>query len=53
VTFASLTWLQRLQVGIETVSNQASTDFPGHWPGENHEWDIDYFKEVFLNSNNV
>ena len=26
--------------------NQQSTDFPGHWPGENHEWDLDYFKEV-------
>lgn len=27
--------------------NQASTDFPGHWPGEDHEWDIDYFREHF------
>ncbi|USP77012.1 uncharacterized protein yc1106_04286 [Curvularia clavata] len=36
-----------LQVGPETVMNQQSTDFPGHWPGENHEWDLDYFKENF------
>ncbi|KAJ4288164.1 DNA-directed RNA polymerase core subunit rpc40 [Kalmusia sp. IMI 367209] len=36
---------KKLQVGIETVSNQASTDFPGHWPGESHEWDLDYFKD--------
>ncbi|KNG44173.1 RBP11-like subunits of RNA polymerase [Stemphylium lycopersici] len=27
--------------------NQQSTDFPGHWPGENHEWDLDFFKENF------
>ncbi|CAG5170697.1 uncharacterized protein ALTATR162_LOCUS7217 [Alternaria atra] len=36
-----------LGVGPETVTNQQSTDFPGHWPGENHEWDLDYFKENF------
>ena len=30
----------------ETVTNQQSTDFPGHWPGENHEWDLEYFKNV-------
>ncbi|KAF2682547.1 hypothetical protein K458DRAFT_307303 [Lentithecium fluviatile CBS 122367] len=36
---------KRLQVGPETVSNQASTDFPGHWPGENHEWNLDHFRE--------
>ncbi|KAF2013322.1 DNA-directed RNA polymeras-like proteines I and III subunit RPAC1 [Aaosphaeria arxii CBS 175.79] len=38
---------RRLQVGPETVSNQASTDFPGHWPGENHAWNIDHFRETF------
>ncbi|KAH7408342.1 DNA-directed RNA polymerase-like proteines I and III subunit RPAC1 [Phaeosphaeria sp. MPI-PUGE-AT-0046c] len=38
---------KKLQVGAEIVGNQASTDFPGHWPGENHEWDLDYFKENF------
>ncbi|KAI4683260.1 hypothetical protein J4E81_009389 [Alternaria sp. BMP 2799] len=36
-----------LGVGPETVTNQQSTDFPGHWPGENHEWDLEYFKESF------
>ncbi|KAF2442182.1 DNA-directed RNA polymeras-like proteines I and III subunit RPAC1 [Karstenula rhodostoma CBS 690.94] len=35
---------KKLKVGIETVSNQQSTDFPGHWPGESHEWDLEYFK---------
>lgn len=38
---------KKLQVGPEIVGNQASTDFPGHWPGENHEWDLEYFKETF------
>ncbi|OJD21200.1 hypothetical protein ACJ73_07461 [Blastomyces percursus] len=37
---------QRKVIGInaETVTNISSTDFPGHWPGENHEWSIDLFK---------
>ncbi|EEQ86537.1 hypothetical protein RJZ56_001014 [Blastomyces dermatitidis] len=37
---------QRKVIGInaETVTNISSTDFPGHWPGENHEWSIDVFK---------
>ncbi|KAI5294134.1 DNA-directed RNA polymerase core subunit rpc40 [Ascosphaera acerosa] len=29
-----------VDINKETVSNIASTDFPGHWPGESHEWDI-------------
>ena len=37
---------KRIQINTETVGNQASTDFPGHWPGENHEWDLDHFREV-------
>ncbi|KAF2707603.1 DNA-directed RNA polymeras-like proteines I and III subunit RPAC1 [Pleomassaria siparia CBS 279.74] len=37
----------RIQINAETVGNAASTDFPGHWPGENHEWDLEYFKENF------
>ncbi|KAF2874961.1 DNA-directed RNA polymeras-like proteines I and III subunit RPAC1 [Massariosphaeria phaeospora] len=42
-----LTKRKRVEVGIETVSNQASTDFPGHWPGESHEWDIEHFEKKF------
>ncbi|PSN63427.1 DNA-directed RNA polymerases I and III subunit RPAC1 [Corynespora cassiicola Philippines] len=38
---------KRLQIGPETVSNQASTDFPGHWPGESNEWDLEVFKNNF------
>ncbi|KAF1949420.1 DNA-directed RNA polymerases I and III subunit RPAC1 [Byssothecium circinans] len=36
---------RKLQVWEETVSDQQSTDFPGHWPGENHEWNLDKFKK--------
>ncbi|KAH7123963.1 DNA-directed RNA polymerase-like proteines I and III subunit RPAC1 [Dendryphion nanum] len=38
---------KRLQINAETVANQASTDFPNHWPGENHEWNLEYFKKNF------
>ncbi|KAF2636201.1 DNA-directed RNA polymerases I and III subunit RPAC1 [Massarina eburnea CBS 473.64] len=38
---------KKLQVWEETVSDQASTDFPGHWPGENHEWNLEHFKKTF------
>jgi hypothetical protein len=38
--------MQKLKVGVETVSNQQSTDFPNHWPGENHEWNLEHFKNV-------
>ncbi|KAF2750846.1 DNA-directed RNA polymerases I and III subunit RPAC1 [Sporormia fimetaria CBS 119925] len=42
---AELQERKRVQIGIETTSNAQSTDFPGHWPGENHEWNLDYIKE--------
>lgn len=34
-------------VGIneETVTNITSTDFPGHYPGEDHAWDKDQFED--------
>ncbi|EEH42835.1 DNA-directed RNA polymerase core subunit RPC40 [Paracoccidioides brasiliensis Pb18] len=37
-------------VGInrETVTNITSTDFPGHWPGENHEWSIEKFRNNLI-----
>ncbi|KAF9883284.1 DNA-directed RNA polymerase core subunit rpc40 [Aspergillus nanangensis] len=40
---------RRLIVDInpETVSNIPSTDFPGHWPGESHEWSLDKFINSF------
>ncbi|KAI9834740.1 MAG: hypothetical protein M1819_002826 [Sarea resinae] len=42
--------LQRRRiVGInpETVTHVASTDFPGHYPGEDHAWNLQKFKENF------
>lgn len=35
-------------VGInpETVTNVSSTDFPHHYQGEDHAWDVDFFREV-------
>lgn len=34
-------------VGItpETVTNVTSTDFPGHWPGEDHSWSLRTFRK--------
>ncbi|RHZ56046.1 hypothetical protein CDV55_105067 [Aspergillus turcosus] len=40
---------RRSIVGInpETVTNIPSTDFPGHWPGESHEWNLERFRDGF------
>ncbi|KAI4236010.1 MAG: hypothetical protein LQ352_008045 [Teloschistes flavicans] len=34
-------------VNAETVTNVTSTDIPGHYPGEDHEWDLDKFRRTF------
>ncbi|KAI4267001.1 MAG: hypothetical protein L6R38_008444 [Xanthoria sp. 2 TBL-2021] len=34
-------------VNAETVTNVTSTDIPGHYPGEDHEWDLEDFKNSF------
>ncbi|KXN82871.1 DNA-directed RNA polymerases I and III subunit RPAC1 [Leucoagaricus sp. SymC.cos] len=34
-----------VHVGAERVSNVASTDFPGHYPDEDHSWNLQRFKE--------
>jgi DNA-directed RNA polymerase I and III subunit RPAC1 len=34
-------------VNIETVTNVTSTDFPGHYPGEDHSWDLEEFRRAF------
>ncbi|KFY35765.1 hypothetical protein V494_05608 [Pseudogymnoascus sp. VKM F-4513 (FW-928)] len=31
-------------INLETVDDVTSTDFPGHYAGEDHSWDIDFFK---------
>lgn len=41
-----------VQVGAERVSNVANTDFPGHYPGEDHSWDLQVFKQVRLSKSN-
>ena len=41
-----LTPSQIVGINPETVTNTASTDFPGHWPGEDHAWNTDKFREV-------
>ncbi|OJI98769.1 hypothetical protein ASPVEDRAFT_123275 [Aspergillus versicolor CBS 583.65] len=36
-----------VDINAETVTNIPSTDFPGHWPGESHEWNVDRFRDGF------
>ncbi|GAA5845430.1 hypothetical protein JCM11251_005071 [Rhodosporidiobolus azoricus] len=42
-----------VRIGQERVESVSATDFPGHYPGESHHWDLDEFKQglrVQLNS---
>jgi DNA-directed RNA polymerase I and III subunit RPAC1 len=41
-----LTREQIVGISAETVTNIPSTDFPGHWPGESHEWSLEKFQRV-------
>ncbi|KAL6715761.1 DNA-directed RNA polymerase core subunit rpc40 [Lecanora helva] len=34
-------------VNAETVTNISSTDFPGHYPGEDHSWSLEKFHQNF------
>jgi DNA-directed RNA polymerase I and III subunit RPAC1 len=38
----------RRLVGIraERVTDVSSRDFPGHYPGEDHSWSLEKFREV-------
>ena len=38
----------RRLVGVkpERVTNISSTDYPGHYPGEDHSWDLNKFRHV-------
>lgn len=38
---------QIVGINAETITNVTSTDFPGHYPGEDHAWDIDVFRAGF------
>lgn len=37
---------QLVKLSAEKVSNISSTEFPGHYPGEDHSWDLQKFKRV-------
>jgi DNA-directed RNA polymerase I and III subunit RPAC1 len=41
----------RVHVGFleERVTNVSGTDFPGHYPDEDHSWDLTKFKKVCKN----
>ncbi|EWC45247.1 hypothetical protein DRE_05974 [Drechslerella stenobrocha 248] len=36
-----------VRVEEERVSHVTSTDFPGHYPGEDHAWNLDEFRRTF------
>lgn len=42
---------RHVQVLEERIGSVANTDFPGHYPGEDHEWNLDTFKQVRGNNN--
>ncbi|KZT55390.1 DNA-directed RNA polymerases I and III 40 kDa polypeptide [Calocera cornea HHB12733] len=33
-----------VQIHPERISHVSSTDYPGHWPGEDHTWDLAAFR---------
>ncbi|TVY71238.1 DNA-directed RNA polymerases I and III subunit RPAC1 [Lachnellula suecica] len=33
-------------INAETVTNVSSTDFPGHWPGEDNSWSLEEFRNT-------
>ncbi|KAH8676641.1 DNA-directed RNA polymerase [Tricladium varicosporioides] len=35
-------------INAETVTDVTSTDFPGHWPNEDHAWDKTKFQNTFV-----
>lgn len=37
---------QNVGINAETVTNISSTDFPGHYPGEDHSWSLSKYKKV-------
>ncbi|KAK4191726.1 DNA-directed RNA polymerase [Podospora australis] len=34
-------------INLETITNVHDTNYPGHYPGEDHSWDIEKFKQEF------
>ena len=39
----------RRHVGIhaERISDVSSTEYPGHYPGEDHSWSLEVFRKVY------
>ncbi|ROT37247.1 DNA-directed RNA polymerases I and III subunit RPAC1 [Sodiomyces alkalinus F11] len=44
---AELERRRTIQINDETVTNISSTDFPGHYPGEDNSWSFETFKNTF------
>lgn len=44
----SQTFDKRRLVGIqpERVTNVSNTEYPGHYPDEDHSWNLEHFKKV-------
>jgi len=42
------TFHKRRLVGLqpESVTNVSNTEYPGHYPDEDHSWKLAYFKKV-------
>ena len=40
--------MQIVGINAETVTNVTSTDFPGHYPGEDHSWNLQNFRKVLM-----
>lgn len=38
--------IQIVGINAETVTNVTSTDFPGHYPGEDNSWSLKKFERV-------
>ncbi|KAI5120811.1 hypothetical protein M0805_003208 [Coniferiporia weirii] len=45
-TSSSISDRRLVGVHAERVSDVSSTDFPGHYPGEDHSWDLERFKQT-------
>jgi hypothetical protein len=41
-----LTFAQTVNINLETVTNTTDTNFPMHFIGEDHAWDVDDFAKV-------
>lgn len=48
--FLAILTCQIININAETITDIPSTDFPGHWPGESHEWSIEKFQNVRFES---